>query len=971
MSFAVGSLVKARGREWVVLPDSDEQMLVLRPLGGTEDDVTGIYVPLERVEPAQFDLPDPAQPGDYRSCRLLRDAVRLGFRSSAGPFRSFARIAVEPRPYQLVPLLMALKLDPVRLLIADDVGIGKTIEACLVVRELIDRGEVSRFAILCPPQLAEQWQAELQDKFHLDAELVLASTAARLERTCRLGESLFERYPYVIVSTDFIKSERRRDEFLRACPELVVVDEAHTCAYSNEGRGGRHQRYHLVSQLAADRQRHLLLVTATPHSGNEEAFRSLLTLLNHDFAHLPQDLTGKEHEQERRLLAAHFVQRRRGDIRFYLQADTPFPERVEGEQHYKLSSEYKRLMDKVMRYARETVIDPLDHNRHRQRVRWWSALALLRSMSSSPAAAVATLRSRASVANTETADEADAIGRHTVLDLMDTDTIEGVDMVPGSDSEEEAPALGDRKGRPYHDTQRGEPYHGRGGACPRPGLRSRLVEMAREAEALQGARDEKLQKAIKLVEGLVKAGFSPILFCRFIPTAQYVAQALRERLPKGVQVDAVTGLLPPTERENRILALAQSPQRVLVCTDCLSEGINLQEHFNAVIHYDLSWNPTRHEQREGRVDRYGQPSKQVRVVTYYGLDNQIDGIVLDVLIRKHRTIRSSLGISVPVPIDTDQVIEAIFEGLLLRENAGNAQSAQLLLPGLQEMWQHERNDLFTQWDVASERERRSRTMFAQETIKVDEVAAELQAVRSAIGSGVDVASFTTSAFSAYGAVVSSHGTGEVQADLSEAPRALREAVGNLTRITARFELPVREGERYLSRTHPVVEGLASYVMDAALDPIGESIARRCGVIRTSQVARRTTLLLVRLRFHIVMQRGAEERQLLAEDCQVLAFAGSPHNAQWLDDKEAIERLLQAQAEANVTVDEAQHFLHTILDEFAVVQPHLNQVAQQRGEELLDAHRRVRSASQARGVRYRVEPQLPLDILGVYVYLPRM
>src|SRR5437588_21833 len=403
-------------------------MLILRPLGGSEDEVTGIYVPLERVEAASFDLPNAAQLGDDRSCRLLRDAVRLGFRSSAGPFRSFARIAVEPRPYQLVPLLMALKLDPVRLLIADDVGIGKTIEACLIARELLDRGEVARMAVLCPPQLAEQWQTELQEKFHFDVELVLSSTASRLERNCRLGQSLFERYPYVVVSTDFIKADRRRDEFLRACPELVIVDEAHTCAYAGEGRGGRHQRYQLVSSLAQQKDRHLILVTATPHSGNEEAFRSLLTLLDRNFVHLPEDLTGREHEQDRRRLAAHFVQRRRGDIRSYLDADTPFPDREESEQTYKLSLDYKRLIDRVMRYARETVIDPLDGNKHRQRVRWWSALALMRSMSSSPAAAVATLRSRASAADTETAAEADEIGRHTVLDLLDNDSGEGADL---------------------------------------------------------------------------------------------------------------------------------------------------------------------------------------------------------------------------------------------------------------------------------------------------------------------------------------------------------------------------------------------------------------------------------------------------------------------------------------------------------------------------------------------------------------
>ncbi len=533
--------------------------------------------------------------------------VRLGFRSSAGPFRSFAHIGVEPRPYQFVPLLMALKLDPVRLLIADDVGIGKTIEASLIARELLDRGEIARLAVLCPPHLAEQWQVELREKFHIEAVLVLASTAAQLERTCRFGQSIFERYSSVIISTDFIKSDRRRDEFLRTCPEFVIVDEAHTCTDVGEGRGGRQQRYDLISSLAADANRHLVLVTATPHSGNEAAFRSLLKLLNKEFAHLPEDLTGAHHERERRKLAAHFVQRRRGDIQAYLRANTPFPDRKESEKSYALSPEYRQLFERVLNYARETISDPLDGNKHHQRVRWWSALALLRSLASSPAAAAATLRNRAGAADTLNEEEADKVGRHTVMDLLDNESGEGVDIVPGSD---------------YEDPQVGE-----------SNVRRRLLAMAREAEALRGAKDAKLQQAAKIVQELLKDGFQPILFCRFIPTADYVAQELRARLSKDVQVEAVTGQLPPVERENRIAQLAEQASHVLVCTDCLSEGINLQEHFNAVIHYDLSWNPTRHEQREGRVDRYGQASPEVRVVTYYGHDNSVDGIVLDVLIK--------------------------------------------------------------------------------------------------------------------------------------------------------------------------------------------------------------------------------------------------------------------------------------------------------------------------------------------------
>ena len=343
MTFSPGALVTARGRDWVVLLHDSPELVVVRPLGGTDDETTGILTTVETVEPASFGPPDPArQLGDAHSARLLRDALRLGFRSGAGPFRSVARIACDPRPYQFVPLLMALRLDPVRLLIADDVGVGKTIEAALVASELMAQGDAQRLAVLCPPHLAEQWQAELRDKFHIDAELVLASTAARLERGLALGQSIFERHPHVIVSIDFIKSDRRRDDFIRACPELVIVDEAHTCARSDEqASSGRHQRHALVRDLAANPDRHLILVTATPHSGKDAAFRSLLGLLSPDFAELPEDLGGDANRRHRERLARHLVQRRRSEIQHYLGADTQFPQRAETEVGYTLSSDYR------------------------------------------------------------------------------------------------------------------------------------------------------------------------------------------------------------------------------------------------------------------------------------------------------------------------------------------------------------------------------------------------------------------------------------------------------------------------------------------------------------------------------------------------------------------------------------------------------------------------------------------------------
>jgi hypothetical protein len=906
MSFASGALVRVRDREWVVLPDSTDELLLLRPLGGAEDEATGVLTALEPVEPATFSLPDPEQRGDFHSARLLRDALRLGFRSSAGPFRSFGHIAVEPRPYQLVPLLLALRLDPVRLLIADDVGIGKTVEASLVARELLDQGEARRLCVLCPPHLADQWHDELESKFHIDAERVLASTAGRLERGLALDETIFDRYDHTIVSTDFIKSDRRRNDFLRTCPELVIVDEAHTCSWDPATRGTRHQRYELVKGLAADPKRHLVLVTATPHSGHEGTFRSLLAFLDPDFADLPEDLSGQANERHRRALARHFVQRRRADIEDYADETTPFPARDELEDTYTLTADYRRLLDRVVDYAREMVGDQGTDARW-QRVRWWSALALLRALSSSPAAAVETLRNRGGWAETETAEEADAIGERQVMDQTGADE-DALDTSPGAQDDDER-------------------------------NKQRLQAFARDADKLRGDADAKLVRAAKLLKDLVRDGFRPIVFCRFIDTADYVRDELRSRLPKDVEVISVTGELPPPIREQQIVALAaEYPKRVLVCTDCLSEGINLQEYFDAVVHYDLSWNPTRHEQREGRVDRFGQPAPAVRVLTYYGANNPVDGIVLNVLLRKHKTIRSSLGISVPVPIDSNAVLKAVYEGLVLR---GQHVDQQRLF----DLPENER--LQMEWQAAADREKRSRTMFAQRTIDTADVVRELHEVRSAIGGAASVRGFVEAAVQAAGGRLRD---GEL--DLRETPAAVRELFATPTRV--RFEPAGAEGEVYLPRTHPFVQGLASFMLDTALDPILDGPASRSGAIRTAAVTTRTTLVLARYRFHI----ETPLRMLLAEDCGLVAFTGDFTEVE-------PEPLLAAEPSGNVTAEQASAVIQAALDAGGEWRPLLEAQAYARAEALADAHSRVRTGR----TRVTVRPELPPDVLGVYVLIP--
>lgn len=941
-TYAVGTLVRARGREWVVLPDSTDDFLVLRPLAGSDADIAGVLPDLEPVEHASFPPPSADDLGDARSASLLRDALRIGFRSTGGPFRSLASLAVDPRPYQYVPLMLALRQETVRLLIADDVGIGKTVEAGLVAAELLAQGSARGLTVLCPPALAEQWQAELREKFGLEAELVLGSTVTRLERGLEFGQSIFQRYPITIVSTDFIKADRRRDDFLRAAPDLVIIDEAHGCVVDDAVSGGRArtQRFRLLTDLASDSDRHLVLVTATPHSGSEGAFRNMLGLLDPAFRDANLDSPAVRAD-----LARHLVQRRRADIRTYLDERTAFPkDRETREVPYKLSPAFRTVFDDAVAYARGQVTDS-SGSALEQRVRWWSALSLLRAISSSPAAAAATLSARSASAAADSVESADVIGRATVLDQSGDDVADGDDATPGALT---TPA----------------------------GSEARvLADLAASARALNPRDDAKLVALTKQVATLLREGFSPIVFCRFIATAHYVAEHLRTNLGK-IPVEVVTGELAPEDRSQRVAALLDggAPKRVLVATDCLSEGVNLQEGFQAVVHYDLAWNPTRHEQREGRVDRFGQQAEIVRAVTLYGEDNGIDGIVLDVLLRKHAQIRKDLGVSVPVPSETnDRVIGALLEGVLLRGGRAEQLSFDLDLGP-------EVTAFSNEWTSAAEREKASRTRFAQNALRPEEVSREVEEARTRLGSPREVESFTRAALSDLGGTLAITSEG-FSLPLHSLPPGLRDSLqsGRTTEDLAwHRDLPAPRRAALLVRTDEHVGAVARFVLDGALDsnlPSSVRPARRTAVITTTDVSSVTVLLLARFRVHVTLPGRHGTRTEVAEEARALAFTGTPANASWLT-PETVEALLAAKPTANTPADRAKGLASGILGALPQLEPALESEAERVATDLLDAHTRVRQSARGRdgatglGIRgLTVRPELPVDLLGVFVYLP--
>lgn len=931
-----GDIVFCRERQWVVIPPESPDTICLRPLSGNESEIFGIYQPLLHLDPieaASFPLPDSNGLGqqDYQGAQLLVDAVRMSLRSGGGAFRSLGRLSVRPRPYQMVPLLMALRQETMRLLIADDVGVGKTIEAGLILREMLDRREIERVAVLCPPQLCDQWRRELAEKFHIDAVVVRSGTISKLERQIPNSDRhLFEYYRHLIVSLDYVKSDRRRATFLAHCPDCVVVDEAHTCANRSEKVQQRHQ---LLGQIAQKADRHLILLTATPHSGIERSFLSLIGLLKPEFEQLELENLP---EAQRRQLAAHFIQRRRADVREWLGDTTPFPERIAQEADYTLSRDYRTLFEGVYDFARG-LVNTGDNLTHAQRRgRYWSALAIIRCVMSSPAAAVATLQRQAS--RQETPEPEILLSEDPLFD-EDLAAAYVDDPTEQERTSDLAPsAIVQRGKQSYSDRER-----------------RLLREFVKAAQGLQEKGDRKLKRAITLVGELLEDGRNPIVWCRYIATAKYVASALQKTFERkrnsNIRAIAIHGEQSEEERETRLAELVGYPQRILVATDCLSEGINLQEHFSSAIHYDLPWNPNRLEQREGRVDRYGQTAPQVRCILLFGKDNPVDGAVLEVLIRKAVAIHRTLGITVPVPMDSETVSEAVFKSLF--ERATDARQLSLFELGDGSSL----DGVHQTWDRAVEREKRTRTRFAQRSIKPEEVERELVEVDRALGREADVERFVRIGFEKLQAALIK---GKGGWKIPEVPECLQPAIEAGPK-TITFYHPAPEGVEYVGRNHPLVERLAEYVFAQAFDQNAQAIVSRCQVIVTEAVTQPTVLMLLRLRHRLESRQG---KLLMVEECLTVGFTGTPRNPQWLDSQRVQELLATAQPTGDLPLARQKTSIEGVLKRLADLTPFLEELAQERSQQLGEAHHRVRAITQEGKVQ--VTPILPMDIIGIYL-----
>ncbi len=646
-----GQLVEVRRRQWIV-SDVDASAVALElpkrnlvKLASIDEDALGEEIEvLWEVEPGahvieRAGLPSIAGLDDSEKLDAFLDAVRWGAATNAdrgylqAPFRSGASI----EDYQLDPLVRAIDMARTNLLIADDVGLGKTIEAGLVVQEMLLRHRARTILVLCPSSLQEKWRTEMAEKFGLEFRIVDTEQVRRLRREQGLHANPWTAFPRLIASIDWAKQGegiRLLRDVLPPHPtfprrfDLLIVDEAHNVAPTVGKYAVESLRTRLVRLLAPHFQ-HKLFLTATPHDGYTESFTALLELL--DDQRFSRNILPPEDQ-----LARVMVRRLKSDL-VDAKGKRLYPERrlealkvdyTEDERDAReLLEQY--IASREKRDEREGAASHFVHQLLRKRLASSPA-----AFSSTFARHVATIEGRAEAAR-RTSGLDDRILRRAIAkteeDYADDDTRES--------AEGEAIEAASRRLRPLSNDER------------------KLVERLR-AWALPASRrpDSKAEALMRWLKDHLQPGGEwskahVILFTEYRTTQTWLHEILASHGFGGDRLALIFGGMDPKEREAVKAAFQadprESPVRILLATDAASEGIDLQNHCNLLVHVEIPYNPNVMEQRNGRVDRYGQ--KQSEVVIWHPVDAS-GGHGDDILraLRKLDAMRADMGSVNPV-----------------------------------------------------------------------------------------------------------------------------------------------------------------------------------------------------------------------------------------------------------------------------------------------------------------------------------
>ncbi|MBI3688415.1 MAG: DEAD/DEAH box helicase [Actinobacteria bacterium] len=623
-----GHLVRVRGQQWVVtnvrhshLPQDEiaahrlpgRTLVTLASVSDDDlgDELTVVWEiePGREVVPAS-QLPEVTETGwdDPQELGAFLDAVRWGTVASAdtttlqAPFRS--GITIEE--YQLEPVARALAMPRVNLLIADDVGLGKTIEAGLVAQEMLLRHRARRIIVVCPAPLTLKWREEMAEKFGLDFAVLSAAALRELRRSHGLQANPFTVHPRTIISLPWLRTprvQRLLDEVLTPQArhpgffDLLIVDEAHHCAPPAPRRGNGYAVDSLQTQAVrrlGEHSQHRLFLSATPHNGYSESWQALLEILD------PQRFA-RGVEPDRAAVDQVMVRRLKDTLR--KPDGTPrFPGRVTRAVEVDYPEQELRAHALLTRYlaSRRRAAARASTDGDRTRGNDLVALLLKKRLFSSPAAFAHTL-----AAHAESVAGGTASGTPAPVTLPDWyDDVLGWDeaLLDDETGTEAERALLDQ-------VAAGEPGADEDETSLLTELQDWVDRHAAPADAKATALIAELDRVVR-PGGDWSMGERVIVFTEYVDTQTWLAGLLHARGLGGDRLGLLHGGMDERRREHLKAAFQATPDRhpirILLATDAASEGIDLQRHCHRVIHYDIPFNPNRLEQRIGRVDRHGQ-----------------------------------------------------------------------------------------------------------------------------------------------------------------------------------------------------------------------------------------------------------------------------------------------------------------------------------------------------------------------------
>ncbi len=603
---------------------------------------------LERAQLPQlaaFDRP--------RTFDAFLDAVTWGAVSSAddkalqAPFRSGAEVD----DYQLDPVVRALSMPRVNLLIADDVGLGKTIEAGLVAQELILRHRARSILIVCPSSIQVQWKEEMRDKFGLEFRIVDSNLLADLRRRRGIHANPWAHFPRLITSIDFLKRDRPMRLFRETLPpgdqpafprpyDLLIVDEAHNVAPSGRGKYATDSQRTVAIRELAPCFEHKLFLSATPHNGYPESFSALLELLDNQRFMRAAPLNRSQ-------LDAVMVRRMKYELELRWDGSRRFAKRCVKHLEVAYSAAERQVHENLGRYSGLRAKSGITAGE--QFATEFVLKLLKKRLFSSPAAFAITLEAHARAVTAAQRGSSATVSRRQ-LEEADDDF--------ANDEEYESTAREAVETASRHLTPL---------AAEEKALLSELRQFA--AHAADHA-DSKARRLINWLNDNLKpdgewSDRRVILFTEYRATQKWLHDLLATSGLGGEdRLLTIYGGMASVERERIKAAFQADPKessvRILLATDAASEGINLQNHCWQLIHYEIPWNPNRMEQRNGRVDRHGQKNKEVDVYHFVGAGfdetkpGQAPGDLegdLEFLLRaalKVETIREDLGKVGPV-----------------------------------------------------------------------------------------------------------------------------------------------------------------------------------------------------------------------------------------------------------------------------------------------------------------------------------